>query len=160
MVGRPPLGAVMPGAIVAALVLALQTAAAPAADLDREARAIDELLVAPCCYSQQVSVHQSAAAEAVRRDVRARLAAGQRRDEIVAVYVAQYGKRILAEPPATGFDLTLYVLPVVLFFATLAAVAGLVRRMSRPVVVAGGDDTGSLSSDERSRLDEELRDLD
>lgn len=143
------------------LIVALQGPAAPtAADLDREARAIDDLLVAPCCYSQQVSVHQSAAAEAVRRDVRDRLAAGQRRDQIVEAYVEKYGKRILAEPPAAGFDVTLYAMPVLLFVATLGGVGMLIRRMSHQRPGAPSDAAPGVSQEEGARLDEELRDLD
>ncbi|HUL74628.1 MAG TPA: cytochrome c-type biogenesis protein CcmH, partial [Vicinamibacterales bacterium] len=82
-----------------------------AAALEREAHAIDDALVAPCCFTQQVSVHHSQAAEDVREDVRVRLASGQTREQILDAYVGIYGKRILAEPPPAGFDLTLYVAP-------------------------------------------------
>jgi len=63
------------------------------------------LSVAPCCFSQQVSVHPSAAAQEVKRDVRRPLAAGETQQQILDAYVAQYGKHILAEPRAEGFDL-------------------------------------------------------
>ena len=74
-----------------------------AVDVEAEARAIDAMLIAPCCFTQQVSVHPSPAAEDVRRDVRARLAAGQTRQQILDTYLARYGTRILAAPPARGF---------------------------------------------------------
>jgi cytochrome c-type biogenesis protein CcmH len=132
---------------------------------ETEARAIEAMLIAPCCFSQQVSVHASPAADEVRRDVRARLAAGETRRQILDGYVARYGKRILAVPPPTGFDATLYVTPAVVFLAS--AVLGLlaIRRFTRrtsteparsgtPAAAGGG------SAEDEARLDDELRDLD
>lgn len=131
------------------------------ADLEREARALEAMIIAPCCFSQQVSVHRSAAADEVRKDVRARLAAGQTREQILDAYVAQYGKRILAQPPAEGFDLALYVLPPLLLVASAALVIVVLRRFShRPAAVTEVATTPAASSTYDERLDDELRDLD
>jgi len=128
-------------------------------ELERAAEAIDAALIAPCCFMQQVSVHPSRAAEEVRRDVRARLAAGESRQQILDAYVARYGRRILAEPPPAGFGVALYAGAIVLLLASLAAVAlGLervVRRTARPPVVTAGVDPGIAA-----RLDDELAMLD
>lgn len=154
---------------VAAAILAAATlssaqpggAARPAtAVTDRDARAIEAMLVAPCCFTQQVSVHQSQAADEVRRDVRERLANGQSREAIIALYVSRYGKRILAEPPAAGFDLTLYVMPIVLFAATIAVVAFVIRRSVHHQVADAPLDRFAATAAENARLDDELRDLD
>ena len=130
------------------------------AHLEREARALEAMIIAPCCFSQQVSVHQSPAADEVRKDVRARLAAGQTRDQILNAYVSQYGKRILAEPPAEGFDLALYLLPPILLIASAALVIALVRRFSRQPAVAVDVAAPIVSATYDERLDDELRDLD
>ncbi len=130
------------------------------ADLEREARALEAMLIAPCCYSQQVSVHQSGAADDVRKDVRLRLAAGETRQQILDAYVAQYGKRILAQPPAEGFDLALYVLPPLLLIGSAALVVTLVRRFSSRPAVAAADAPPIASAGYDARLDDELRDLD
>jgi cytochrome c-type biogenesis protein CcmH len=141
------------------LLFALTAGAAPpGVDLEREARAIDAKLVAPCCFMQQVSVHQSAAAEEVKADVRRRLIAGETRQQILDAYVAQYGKHILAEPPAEGFDLALYVLPPIGLVASLGLIAWLIRRLSHPPAIAAT--AAPASGDIDARLDEELRDLD
>lgn len=150
------------------LVLSLLSAGrAGAAELEAEARALEAALMAPCCYSQQVSVHQSDAAGQIKRDVRERLARGQTRQQIIDSYVAQYGKRILAEPPAVGFDATLYVLPVVLFFVSLFGVAVMVRRFAspraRPAVTVDRDTdavAGASGASVERRITDELRDLD
>jgi cytochrome c-type biogenesis protein CcmH len=149
-----------------AVVLALSLGQSPpAADLEREARAIDATLVAPCCFRQEASVHQSAAADDVRRDIRARLAAGHTREQILDAYVSRYGKHILAEPPAVGFDLMLYVTPFVMLIASLGLVSAVLRRFTRssfPTVPASTTDGLAVRAEPslEGRLDDELRDLD
>lgn len=145
--------------LLAGLLTTLALSTGRAADLEAEARALEAALMAPCCYSQQVSVHQSDAAGQVRQDVRARLARGQTRQQILDAYVEAYGKRILAVPPAAGFDLGLYVLPVVLFFASLTGVGLLVRRLAGQHQAAAVAASGPASDLDR-RIDDALRDLD
>lgn len=147
-----------------AFVLAMTVALSPGsplsgAALEQEARAIDAMLIAPCCFSQQVSVHQSAAAREVKEDVRRRLAAGENRQQILDAYVAQYGKRILAEPPATGFDLTLYIVPFAMLVASIGVISLLIRRVTTRGPAASGADT-DIPHAVDERLDDELRDLD
>jgi cytochrome c-type biogenesis protein CcmH len=132
----------------------------PGPDLEREARALEAMLIAPCCFSQQVSVHHSPAADDVRKDVRARLAAGQTREQILNAYVGQYGKRILAEPPAEGFDRALYVLPPLLLLGSAALVIWVVRRFSGRAVAVAEPARVAASGDYDQKLDDELRDLD
>jgi cytochrome c-type biogenesis protein CcmH len=134
-----------------------------ATDLEREARELEAALIAPCCFSQQVSVHHSPAADEVRVDIRRRLAAGETRDQILAAYVAQHGKRILAVPPAEGFDRLLHVLPPIGLLLTAGLLALVFRRFSaaratEPAPARAADQV----QDERYRetLDDELRDLD
>ena len=132
-------------------------------DLDKDARELEAMLIAPCCFSQQVSVHHSAAADEVRQDIRKRLAAGETREHILDAYEAQYGKRVLAEPPAEGIARMLYVLPPLVFVLTAALVVVIVRRFatSRSPEARVSYST-ALPAEERYReeLDEELRDLD
>ena len=76
-----------------------------------KAREIEDDLIAPCCWSQPVSQHYSEAAEQIRREVRAMVAEGKSRNEILDYYVAKYGERILAAPRAKGFNSLAYILP-------------------------------------------------
>jgi cytochrome c-type biogenesis protein CcmH len=155
--------------VIAALALAAGLAAQPAVQaglppaLEQEARHIEELVIAPCCWSQQVSVHQSPAADQMRAQIRAWLADGKSEDQILDAFVGQYGERILAVPRARGYKLTLFVLPVVLLVGTGLLLGLLVRRMARartlaPAGLAGASAPLADSYDER--LDDELRDLD
>lgn len=129
------------------------------ADIERQAAEIDTKLMATCCFAQQVSVHPSAAAQDAKLDIRRRLKAGETEREILAAYVAQYGKQVLAVPPAEGFDISLYVMPFVLLVGGLGLVVLLARRFAlrAPAALAGA---GGLTPAIDQRLDDELRDLD
>jgi cytochrome c-type biogenesis protein CcmH len=157
-----------------ALLLAL-TATVAATDqtasqavIETEARKIEAELIAPCCWSQQVSVHQSPAADEIRKDVRIRLARGQTRQQILDDYVVQFGTRILAEPPAQGFSSLLYVLPPILLLAGAGLVVVLVRRFSSrtaatPAVAPADGTPPATRSPDRAyddRLEDELANLD
>ncbi len=80
-------------------------------DLENTAREIEGNLMAPCCWSQTIDYHTSNISKEMRLEVKEMLARGESKDEIIAHYVRQYGQRILAVPPATGFNLTVFVLP-------------------------------------------------
>jgi cytochrome c-type biogenesis protein CcmH len=154
-------------AFLTAMTLGLLLAVpAQTPDIEREAHEIEAMLIAPCCFSQQVSLHQSPAADEVRHDVRRRLAAGETREQILQAYVAQHGKRILATPPDEGFDRILHLLPPVGLVLTAAFLVVMFRRFTRasaaepmealPVtpVAAGAEKRYGAA------LDDELRDLD
>jgi cytochrome c-type biogenesis protein CcmH/NrfF len=51
-------------------------------ELETEAKAIEGLLISPCCWRQPVSVHFSPASDEVREEVREMLSAGLTREEI------------------------------------------------------------------------------
>jgi len=126
---------------------------------ETEAKEIENLLIAPCCWRQPVSVHPSAASDEIKGQIREMLAAGMGRDEIVQKYVAEYGERILAKPPAEGFGSLAYFLPVIFLIAG-AIVALLVIRKLRPSAVAQEPSVAAASAASRSdysaKLDKEL----
>jgi cytochrome c-type biogenesis protein CcmH len=135
---------------------------ADTAALEREARQIETMLIAPCCWMQPVSQHQSQASDEVKQQIRVLLAAGKTRQEVLDAFVAQYGPRILAEPPATGFGRLLYVALPLAFVLSGAALIVFLRRVSvrrSPSAAASG---GVPTDDDRyaTQLDDELRDMD
>lgn len=147
-------------AVLLVLFMAFPVAAQQiSADLERQAAQIETKLMATCCFAQQVSVHPSAAAQEAKLDIRRRLAAGETERQILAAYVAQYGKQVLAQPPAEGFDLSLYVMPFVLLIGGLGLVILLARRFTQRAAVTAAGAPG-LTTDANQRLDDELRDLD
>jgi cytochrome c-type biogenesis protein CcmH len=154
-----------------ALVLILALAAPAAAqklppDQEALAKKLEAQLIAPCCWSQQVSVHQSPAAEEVKQDLRKRIARGETEQEILDAYVTQFGTGILVVPPAKGYNLALYVIPPVVLVVSAALVVVVVKRFTRrrdvmtpaPAVAAAG--AGGANDRYARRLEEELSDLD
>jgi cytochrome c-type biogenesis protein CcmH len=75
-----------------------------------KAREIEDQLIAPCCWSQPVSQHDSEVSTDPRRGS-TMLAAGKSRDEILNFFVMRYGERILVTPRAKGFNTLVYILP-------------------------------------------------
>jgi cytochrome c-type biogenesis protein CcmH len=155
--------------VLLVLSAATVSAAAPLSGpaLEREAREIETLLIAPCCWNQQVSEHQSAVVEEVKKDIREQLAAGRSRQEILDAFVARYGKKILAEPPAQGFGLLVYVVPLVVFAVSGIGLTAFIKRMSgRPAAEpataasAGAGAPAAREAEYARQLDDELRDMD
>ncbi len=150
----------LPSFVCAIFLLAVPVAAQ---DIEPEARAIEAMLVAPCCWMQQVSLHQSEAATKIKEEIRVSLREGRTRQQILDGYVAAYGPRILVEPPARGFGASLYVLPAIILLASALVVGMVVRRFTargtkspRPPDQAAGAEDAALSD----KLDDELRELD
>jgi cytochrome c-type biogenesis protein CcmH len=94
--------------ILLCTLISFGAGAKQAADAARE---IEDSLIAPCCWSQPVSQHDSEIAQQIRNEVSNMVAAGKSRDEILDFYVARYGERILVTPRAKGFNVLVYVLP-------------------------------------------------
>jgi cytochrome c-type biogenesis protein CcmH len=149
--------------VVAALTLALAPQADEAAR-EREAKQIETLLVAPCCWLQQVSEHQSEAADQVRAEIRVLLASGKTRQQVLDAFVAEYGPRILVVPPARGFGAWLYVLPPGIFVLSGLGLFLVVRRMrARRDQAVRADATtpvAPIADQDLARLEDELEGLD
>jgi cytochrome c-type biogenesis protein CcmH len=60
--------------------------------------AVASRLVAPCCWTQTLDVHDSPLAAALRDEIAARLRAGERPDGIEDDLARRYGERIRAVP--------------------------------------------------------------
>jgi len=79
-------------------------------------------LIAPCCWREPIAIHRSQESLQMLAEVEQLVAAGRSEEEVKALYVSQYGERILADPP--GQEKTwLYYTPVLLFL-TAVALAG------------------------------------
>ena len=142
------------------------------APLEQEARQIERMLIAPCCWLQPVSEHSSQASDEVKRQIRERLSRGMTRQQILDSFVDQYGLRILAEPPNRGFSRFLYVTPWLVFGVSAFGLVVLVKKMTAGRSGAGAG-AGSAASPAppkpaadqagasfEQRLDDELRDMD
>jgi cytochrome c-type biogenesis protein CcmH len=79
----------------------------PIADLGEKVPGAERLegrLLAPCCWAQTLDIHGSEIANALRREIRTRLKAGESADAIEASLVARYGERLRAVPDRVPLD--------------------------------------------------------
>jgi cytochrome c-type biogenesis protein CcmH/NrfF len=77
----------------------VRSAAAETTD-EQKARVerIEDAVLAPCCYTEPVSRHQSEVAVKMRLDIAKWVAAGKTDQEILEAYVRQYGTKVLVNP--------------------------------------------------------------
>lgn len=139
---------VLVGALVSGAGAVTADAQTPnAADLEAE-------LVCPVCES---TLDQSNAPVALRMKafIRERIAAGDTEQEIKDALVAEFGARVLAQPPGGGFGLLAWLLPLSAVVVGGVLMAVLVRSWSRRRTVAPDEDPGLDPLLER-RVDEEL----
>lgn len=79
--------------------------------------------------------------------------------QIKAAMVSQYGPEVLARPPASGFNLTVYILPPALFLSGLALLAYTLpkwRARSRRAAATALEAAAPLDPEEARRLEDEL----
>jgi cytochrome c-type biogenesis protein CcmH len=145
--------------LIALLMTApLMAAALTQEQIDAEAKEIDRLVMAPCCWTQPVSDHYSGVASEIRQGIRKMLAEGKTRQEILDVYVAQYGERILSMPKAEGFNLMAYVLPALALLLGAIVVRAVIRAWHRPTPAAAPAASSAASTDDYARrLEDELK---
>ena len=81
--------------------------------LEEQAQSIDNQLICPFCPAETIDQAQVPQAKEMRAFVRAKLAQGWTKQEILDYFSApeRYGPRVLAEPPKSGPTLTVWLLP-------------------------------------------------
>ena len=90
-------------ALSIALAISAGVLALPAgsnAQDDRSARIarLEDAVLAPCCYTEPVSRHQSEIALKMRIEIAKWVAAGRTDQEILGTYVDLYGAKVLVDP--------------------------------------------------------------
>jgi len=108
--------------------------AAPKKDL---ARSITDGIICPCSCGEILTGCTCETAKAMRGYVDAQVKGGKTRDQIEASLVSQYGEVILGAPKAQGFNLLVWVAPVVATVAGLLIASLMLLRWRRRNVAAG-----------------------
>ena len=149
---------------LAVLVLAL-LALAPASALAVQPRAsfndVESEVMCDTC-NVPLNIADSPRADQERAEIKRYIAQGLTKDQIKARLKAEYGPSILATPSDKGFDLAVWIVPILIVLAALAAIAFVLPRWRRETRAraagAGGPViTGpALSDADARRLDEDL----
>ena len=87
--------------------------AAETLSIEEQAQAIDQRLMCPVCPAETIDQSQADVAIQMRELVREKLRAGESEEQIYDFFVERYDKGVLAEPPAEGFNLLVWVIPPV-----------------------------------------------
>lgn len=110
--------------------------------------------VATC---QMIECHFSKPA---KQRIAALVGQGKSDQEIIDLFVGEYGKRVLAAPPAEGFNLLGWVMPFVAIAAGLVMIWLFIQRFRKPAVAkvpAAGDE---VLSRYQERIEKDLEKLD
>lgn len=147
--------AFVPAVTGALLLVSTSALAAPAPG----EQALEARLLAPCCWTTTLDIHESEIATSLRNEIHARLLAGESAQVIEDDFAARFGEKVRAvprgkDPRASG--------SVVLGVAMLLAGLGLVFMVrSWATRKPGITPVEELSprDDEDARLDDELREI-
>ena len=135
---------------------------------DDEVNAIAKDLFCPICESTPLDVCETQACADWRDVIREKLAEGQSEEQIKEYFGALYGVRALAEPPAKGITLPVWLVPLIAIPAAIAGFVLYLRSLRQPAqMAAASGERVSMEKDEPhedqdpyiARIEEELRDM-
>lgn len=98
---------------------------------DDEVNAIASEMYCPVCENVPLDVCSTQACAQWRALIRQKLSEGWTKAEIEDYFVAQYGDRVLAEPPRRGLNWLVYVLPPLFFLLGAWVLVRVLRGMRR-----------------------------
>jgi len=130
----------------------------PSGPTDDQVNAIAKQLYCPVCENIPLDVCPTQACAQWRELIREKLSAGWTEDEIKTYFVAQYGDRVLATPPATGLNWLVYIIPPLVIIAGAYILYRALRAWRQaPALVADQDQPEGEPDDEYvARIEEEL----
>jgi cytochrome c-type biogenesis protein CcmH len=140
-------------ATLAVALLALVVVPVARADNRPTLADLEGEIMCPVCDTT-LDQSSSPAARQIKAVISARIAAGDSKQEIKDLLVAQYGTKILAAPPKKGFNLLAWLLPIFLLLGGAIVLGLLAWRWSH--TREPGPPAAQLSPALERRVDEEL----
>ena len=125
-----------------------------------EFRAAGDALMCQCGCNQTISscsMEHCHSAEPIREEVWDRIGKGESIEGIVEAFKERYGLVILSAPPAAGFHLTTWIMPIIAFIVGAFVISRVLRAWRQQIVV--GEDVMPISDAHRARIEKELQDL-
>ena len=145
--------------LLATGLLATTPAVASAATTARASLTDVESVVMCTSCREPLEVAQSPQADSERAYIRGLIAKGETKSQILNNLVGQYGLAVLGKPPAHGFNLTVYVIPVAILAVGAAILAVTLPRWRRRTRAATREPAATgppLDPADAQRLDQEL----
>ena len=94
-----------------------------------DVNAIAKQMYCPVCENEPLDACRTAACQQWRAQIGQMLSEGQSEQQIKDYFMSRYGARVLAQPPAAGTSLLLYILPIVGLIVVAVFVVLLLRRL-------------------------------
>jgi len=128
---------------------------------DDEVNEIAKGLYCPVCENRPLDTCPTEACHQWRELIRTQLAEGKTEAEIKQYFVDYYGDRVLAEPPRTGLNWLIYILPPAMILLGAILLFKNFRAWTKPKVVesVSNQDRGVESSSDKyiAKIEEELK---
>jgi cytochrome c-type biogenesis protein CcmH len=86
------------------------------------------------------------------KQLRQRVASNEPDDLILQSFIQEYGQRVLAEPPAEGFNLAAWLMPLFALILGTIILAVALKNMRRPAPAGGVPAAAGMSQDALDRL--------
>jgi cytochrome c-type biogenesis protein CcmH len=124
--------------ILVAVLFLLLSACVSEDDLSAEQRAysLDKQLMCPVCDGQTLDQSHAQLATDMKQVIREKIDAGETNQQIRDYFVDRYGEVVLAAPEASGFNLLVWVMPVVITTFGVLTVFWVIKNMKRKTAAA------------------------
>lgn len=131
---------------------------APNAPTDDEVNAIAKNMFCPVCENTPLDVCPTQACAEWRGLIREKLSEGWNEEQIQQYFVAQFGDRVLAVPPARGINWLIYLIPSLTFIVGVFVFYKTMRSMRVNVKQFDQVEAEAVQSDEYiNRIEKELQ---
>ncbi len=126
---------------------------------DDQVNRIAHQLYCPVCENTPLDVCPTEACRQWRDLIRQQLSQGWTEDRIKQYFVDQYGARVLAEPPRTGLNWLVYVLPPLIIVAGAILLVRAMQTWTKPATskTVTEPETENPRDEYVARLEEELK---
>jgi cytochrome c-type biogenesis protein CcmH len=144
--------------IAAATAALIPTATAAQATPRASLTEIENDVMCVACH-ESLAVAQSPEAYSERQFIRDLIGQGLTKKQIENQLVAQYGPAVLGRPPASGFNLLVYIIPPLVLALGIALLVFTIpkwRRRARNAAASQPEQAPALDPDDARRLDEDL----
>jgi cytochrome c-type biogenesis protein CcmH len=135
---------------------------------DDDVNTVARDIFCPICESTPLDVCETQACADWRQVIRDKLAGGQSEEQIKDYFADQYGVRALAEPPAEGVTLLVWLVPLIAIPATVILFAFYLRNIRRSTETAAVVDVPPADEPDKpepdqdpyaARIERELREM-
>jgi cytochrome c-type biogenesis protein CcmH len=128
---------------------------------DDQVNAIAKHLYCPVCENTPLDVCPTEACRQWRELIRTQLGKGWSEDQIKQYFVDNYGARVLGEPPRTGLNWLVYILPPVLILVgavvLFRAMRSWTKASNKPAARKEETEARPAQDEYVARMEEELR---